>query len=219
MRIEEVKIKTVDELTPEEFRRAHQKWNDNTSDIPWADETYDSLKKLFEKCQGITLKDWSLGAYHQGCYVKFQFHQEEAADLCGARALAWIENNLLAGLRIPAAAPLVDVLDEKGKRIRKGRYYFIKAGGNLAEDARGRRGAVGEMPACPLTGYCADDDLIEALLKDIKDGMSLRDAFRGLADEVRRLLESEDEYQRSEEAFRETCAANGYEFDEDGDLV
>jgi len=59
---------------------------------------------------------------------------------------------------------------------------------------------------CPLTGVCWDVDLI----------IGLRE---GNANKVLNSLHSDTEYQYSNEGLFELCEANGYEFEEDGDLV
>jgi Fe-S-cluster formation regulator IscX/YfhJ len=67
-----------------------------------------------------------------------------------------------------------------------------------------------------LTGFFADDDLLESLVNDVKHGETLADSFRGLADVVMQLLEQEDEYQRSDEAVNEALTNDGEAFTEDG---
>lgn len=215
MRTELKTIYKVEDMDAEQFKRAHRKWNERTMDIPWMDETIDSLKAIFETCDGVSLKDWSIGAYHQGCYVKFEFSQDGVEDLTGPRAMAWLENNLFCKLRAPWGLKAPALTE---KRYVNGTHNSVY---NTDEDGRPMRRwtAPGYIKSCPLTGYAMDEDLIDALRDNIKSGMTLRDSFADLADVARKQLESEDEYQRTADYFRETCDANGYEFDEDGDLV
>jgi hypothetical protein len=190
---------------PEGYKKAFEKYQDNCDrygDIPRQDETIDSLKALFMACSGVTLKDWNLGAYNRGNFLRCEFSQDGAEDLSGPRAMAWLENNLLSGLRIKAW-PLCDKMDGQTYKNRNSRYWIVG-------DSKGRRGHAGEIPDCPLTGYCMDDDLIDSLRKDTKDGDTLRCAFEHLADVVRRILEQESDYQRSEECFREQNADQEY---------
>jgi hypothetical protein len=72
---------------------------------------------------------------------------------------------------------------------------------------------------CPFTGYCADDDFLDELRKDIKEGSTVKEAFEALADKARRMLENELDAQQSEEYFKEHADANDYEFTEDGKHV
>lgn len=61
-----------------------------------------------------------------------------------------------------------------------------------------------------------DDDQYRAI--DDNDEEYLKDALRDFARWIYSYLEKEYEYQSSEEAVSEMCAANNYEFDEKGNL-
>jgi len=75
------------------------------------------------------------------------------------------------------------------------------------------------IKSCPFTGYWADDDFLESLLKDIKEGCDLKTAFEGLATEYQKIINNEIEYQNSEEYIAEHMDANNYEFDEEGNRI
>src|SRR5687767_12059963 len=94
-----IKVYTPAELkkkNPSAFEKAHSRWNDDNTEIPWSGEIIDSLKAVFEH-SGIALRDYSIDAYGYS-YVKFDM-ESDVQELKGQRALAWIENNLLADLR------------------------------------------------------------------------------------------------------------------------
>jgi hypothetical protein len=177
------------ESFPEGFEKAHNRWMDGISDIPWADEIMDSLKGLFKATNGIRLTDWSIGAYSPESYVKFYFHQRfylggkfyDLEELTGKRAHNWIKANILD--------------DAKIKRVT----YSRKHGG------RGWRYDItkkdGTPWSCEFTGVCYDHDFIESLLDDTRKGYTLHDAFRGLADTARILMERELDDLMSEESF------------------
>lgn len=179
-----VKLYTPAELkkkNPEGFESALQHFRDGNNDIPWTDEIMDSLKALFKATNGVYLRDWSIDAYGYS-YVRVEFNQDEAGDLTGNRALAWLENNLLGDLRVNRSF-LSRVKQYSGKW-----YDFTK---------------YGEIPSCPLTGVCFDEDYIESLLKSIKAGDTLKEAFENLADVASKLFQAEIEGQDSEENFLE----------------
>lgn len=180
------------ELFPEAFEKALKEYADSLSDIPWQDEAMDSLKAVFEK-SGIKLTDWSIGSYNPS-YVRFDMG--EAGELSGKRAFAWLENNLLSKLRMPWT----------GKRRTETRRY-----------RSGYR--PGEVESCPLTGYCFDDDLIKALVDEVRSGSTLKEAYNNLADVTRKQFEAEWEYATSEEGFLGTSEANHYEYDRHGNQV
>lgn len=193
MREKTVKLYKFEELSDKAKEKARNWYRDGISqDMPWMDETVQSLKAVF-KASGITIKDWSLGAYNQNNFVRFDMG--DAESLTGKRALAWLENNLFNGLRIG---------DMKWKEKRKEYLGY------------GDAYRPGKVPPCPLTGYCADDDFLDYLKKSVKSGDTLKEAFQGLADECGKLLEAEYEHQTSDEAVDESIEINGYEFTEDG---
>lgn len=191
-------VRELKDQFPEAFERALENYRNSNDDIPWQDETIDSLKALL-RAAGITLKDWSLGAYDRGNFIKIQFSNHdsryETEELNGARAIAWLENNLYGQFRIPWKG-------EKRDSVRKyGTYY-----------------RPGLIHPCPFTGYCADESYIEALNKAVRSGDTLKEAFESLADVCMRLLEEESEAQDSEECFIETAECNEWQFEENGSL-
>jgi hypothetical protein len=188
----EVKLYKFEELGEKAKARALEDWKGKQTEIFWADETIDSLKALIKSAE-LKLKDWGIGAYSHS-YVRLESFEGE--DLTGKRALAWLENNLLAGLRIPYRGA------KRWELARYGSYY-----------------RAGMIKPCPFTGYCADDDFLDELRKDIKEGSTVKEAFEALADKARRMLENELDAQQSEEYFKEHADANDYEFTEDGKHV
>jgi len=162
-------------------------------DIPWLEETVDSLKALINAIHGITLKDWNIGAYNQNNYIRIDFDEDATGELTGKRAFAWLENNLLSYLRIPWYGK------ERWKLSKYGSYY-----------------RAGMVKPCPFTGYCFDEDLLDLLKKALLQGDTVKDALLGLADETRFMLEKEAEYYMSEEAIKEDLENNGENYTEDG---
>lgn len=181
---------------PKGFERAHEQYKRSCYDygIAWTDEIMESMKQVFEHTDGIRLKDYDIG--YRGRGVTVSFDQDEAEDLSGARAQAWIENNLLYKLRIPYEGK------ERKRLAQYGQYY-----------------RPGMIKPCPFTGYCADDDYLDSLRDDIKAGCTLREAFENLGNVAERLIDSEWEDQLSEEYFIDHASANGWTFDEDGRML
>ena len=175
-----INIYTLQELKenfPDVYDKAYEKYTDSVEWLPHADEVMDSFKEVF-KHSGIILKDWSIGAWHYS-HVYFDL-DEDIGNLSGARAFAWLENNLLSSLRIPWYG-------EKRKNLRKyGRYY-----------------RPGMIEPCPFTGCGFDEDFLESLYNNIKSGMCIQDSYSDLADVARKLLENEYENVTSEEYFLE----------------
>ena len=189
---------------PDAFERAlkhYQDGCDRSGEIPWQAEIFDSLKGLFEAA-GVKLKNYNLGAsWNRGNNIDAIFSQDEAGELTGARAFAWIENNILAPLRIPWTG---------ARRWKMARH-------NLAYVSCGncRPYSAGLVPPCPFTGYCADESFIDGLLKAVRSGDTLKEAFEGLTSTYATLIEEEMEQERSEETFLDR--ASDWQFTEDGD--
>ena len=186
------------EKFPDAFERAHRDFCYNQTEILWSDEIIDSLKGIFEYAS-INLRDYSIDGICGYSSVKFDM-DENVRELSGKRAFAWIENNLLSKIRVPFAPISADPK----------RREYAKYGSGYRP---------GQVKCCPFTGYCADDDFLDALLKDIKDGSCLGDAFKGLADVAGKLRGQENDYQQTEEYFLDHADANGYEFDQTGTQV
>jgi hypothetical protein len=166
------------ELNERGFERALENWRSSQEEIFWTDEIIESMKATFEH-SGIALRNWSIGAYSHS-HVEFDM-ESDVKELSGNRAMAWLENNLLGGLR------------EKRTFIQRVTKYVTW--NDFTQH--------NQIPSCPFTGYCADEDFIESLMNDIKSGDTLRDAYSNLADVARKLFENELDYQTSEEYFLE----------------
>ncbi len=193
-------IQELKEQFPDGYKSALEHWQNRTVHdigIPWQDETIDSLKTLL-KDAGVTLRDWSLGAYNRGNHISISFPHDDCETLHGKRALAWLENNLLCQYR----APFVSMMGSKKRR------EFVKYG---------RSYSPGSLKPCPITGYCADDEYLESLHKSLRSGDNLREAFEHLASVCMDNLERDAEAQASEDYFVDHVSANDYEFTEDGE--
>lgn len=190
-------IEELKENFPTGFENAHNHWKeDHASDIFWIDEIVESFKAIFQH-SGIRIYKYELGGGYSHSFVRFDM-DNEVYNLSGNRALAWLENNLFSGLRVNKKF-INRVKEYSGKW-----YDFTK---------------YGEIPSCPFTGVCYDEDLIESLKKDILSGENLGDAYKNLADKASELIEAETEDQMSEEYFFQHAEANEYEFYEDGEMA
>jgi len=218
-------VYTYKELDQDAKDRAFADWEKRQQSdpfMPWKEEIFDSLEALFDKTSGIELKDWSLGAYSYSS-LGVEFAEDGTAELHGARAMAWLENNLLGALRAPWGLPKLKPgapLPEGYSRswVPPNKEY---PNGLLDCDAVhpiSRYTKPGAIPLCPITGHSADDDYLDALLKSVRAGDTLKEAFEGLASEYCRMVEQEIEYHQSRECFEEIEACDG-EYLVDGKAV
>ena len=156
--------------------------------LPWQDETFDSLKKVFETA-GVSLRDYELSTY--GSRIRADLG--DANDLTGARAFGWLENNLFSKLRMTRAR------------------YLARRRENFGYGYR-----IGAIPDCPLTGYCADHDYLEDLKKSVLNGRTLKEAFQDLAHVYEKLVSADLEQYTSESEIREFLESDDQEYTESG---
>ena len=77
-------------------------------------------------------------------------------------------------------------------------------------------------PSCPFTGYCGDENLLDAIRTALaypSKITSLRSVFQDALTDWAKAFEQDYDYWHSEEAIREEIEANGYEFYDDGSIV
>lgn len=120
------------------------------------------------------------------------------------RCMAWLENHVLGPLRAPWA-PIAGTSSASKRRREVARYGAWYRPGNVRP--------------CLWTGYCVDEDLIDAMREAAREGLSPDEWPRRLRDVAERLWEEEVAGQCSEEAFLETAEANGWEFTEHGAIA
>lgn len=195
MRVQRRKIYKASELKGAAFQRALADYQAEQMERgpAWSKEIFFSLKRLFDHCTGVTLADYDLGVYTPSGGLTIQFANGPAAQLTGRRAMAWLENNLIGRLRMPWTGQKRWELAKYGEAYRPGL-----------------------VPPCPFTGDCVDEDYLDALRKAVNGGATLQRAFEGLADVYRRIHETEDEYEQSEDYFRDQAEANDWEYDRNG---
>ncbi len=195
------------EMNPVAFEYAWDKYKRmcESDTLPWQEEIMDSMKKTF-KYAGVSLNDWSIGAYSPS-YVKFSIptywsdladNDELVDNLEGRKAYNWLKETF--DLK---SYKRVYYKNHLGKRAH--RYDFTKLDGTDW--------------SCEFTGYCADHDFLESLFDCIYDKMNIEDAFRNLADVAAKLFENEYEYMMSEEYFLEMADCNDWKYTEDGKQI
>jgi anti-sigma28 factor (negative regulator of flagellin synthesis) len=94
-----------------------------------------------------------------------------------------------------------------------GKRAFAWLENNILSKLRDKKG---QLDAIKLTGYCFDCDLVEALQKSIREGSTIREAFKSLAHTFAEQVDREWEDQTSEEAFLSVAKANEWQFLKNG---
>lgn len=183
-RIQERELFSLSELQakrPDAYAKVLRRWEDAFDDcgeIPWSEETMDSLRAVVKAC-GARLVDWSIGAY-MASHVTVECDDEYE--------------------------------DDDGETHPKDSAWLMRE--VLAPNGYAKDGKPDFPGHCKWTGYCADDDMIEAASKAMDDGESLSDALNGLADVARQHFEDDLEQARNEESMHANWGDR--EYDEDG---
>lgn len=192
-------LSELKELHPEGYANVLERWQGycSRSESPWASETMDSIKATV-KAFNSTLTDYSLGT---GGYsylrvsvpdLKYEYtdeHGDEYIDGDGEPVYLSQED--------AEARFVTDVLTKLGYDRDAVTGHFKFPG------------------LCPLTGYCADEDFIQSVADDVlEDGDSLKDALQNLSTVAVRMMEADEEQQRSEETMEMNWG--NMEFEEDG---
>ena len=182
------------ELSAVARETAYSEWL-HTFEYGWNSENRNTLD-AFESVFNIKVNDWS----YDTCRYSYRFtshYSGEEEQLNGIRLLKYIVNNYWHILFKP-------------------KTYYLKG-----DYKKRRKSRVFTDNCCVLTGYCADEDI----LRPIYDFLKAPDTRTTLYDLMDKCLDSffkscrdDMEYQCSEESFEESCAANDYEFLENGKM-
>ena len=230
MRTTEVKVYSFAELSDEAKEHAHTDWLSDGYEYPYWREARDTIK-AFEREFDVRLLDWHFDANTYGYNLSFDSMtmRENILELSGNRARAWIWNNH-GDILIEPTTHYYEI--KNGKRYKvvgpHSRKYRSKVFFDRVYDG-----------TCPWTGYCLDCDALDPLAyfafgvewsdKEkkrvagnrklaIDNATTIEDLLRECADSLFSSLQRDCEYNESMEAFAERCAANDYEFTEDGEL-
>ena len=227
MRTAEVKIYSFDELSDEAKERAHANWLNEGHEHFWAGEARDTIK-AFESEFGVTIRNWRYDSSGYGYDIRFDGISDEVLELSGNRARAWIWNNHGNVLLSPTVryftkidGTRIEAVGANSVRYRSKVFYTRVYDGT-----------------CPLTGVCFDCDALDPIAyfafgvewseKDRKrvassrrlshdNNTTIEDLIRECVDSLFQSLQNDCEAQETMEYFADHCAANNYEFDEDGE--
>ena len=197
----EKNIYTFDELTDEAKENALEYFRTSEYALSWQEENYDTVKEI------ARLMDWnySTDSYDGVQYeVNYTIEDSDIADLSGARAMAYIQNNYIKAAQKPKTYWLNHVLYCDGRKnwTRKSQINF-------------------EIDNCPFTGYimdcCFAGGWREWLATFTKDS-TVQDFADMVASHLSKEWTNDNEYQLSDEAIIETINANEYEFESDGSV-
>lgn len=158
----------------------------------WNGEAWDSLK-AWRELLGFTYSELEIEYFHVFGLKATTANEYHDVELSGDRLRRWIINN-------------------HGWALTKGKYYY--------RNGKSRRSKIITETAMP-TGYCLDLDFIEPLLQFLNGwGTCMAWTWEDVIEECIRAwaksLQSEIDYQYTDEYISEHCEANEYRFLADG---
>ena len=200
--VTETNVYTFDELTDEAKENAIENFRNYTFEhggLCWQTENANAVKVIAEKMGWkYDYSSWDGVDY---C-VEYSVDDGDVAELSGARAMAYIENNYIDVAKKPKMYWLHNVLYGDGRKnwTRKSKVNFT-------------------IDDCPFTGYCMDCCFSEAW-REWKSKFNKHSTVQDFADMVASHLSKDwtedNRYQVSDEGILEVIEANDYEFLEDG---
>ena len=227
-RTEEVRLFKYEELSDTAKHRAHADWLNKGYEYPFWGEARDTIK-AFEREFNVRIYNWEYSSCGYHFRLDFGSVDESALRLSGNRARAYLWNNHEDVLLKPRTRYFTRI---DGKRVEAVAVDSVKHKSKIEFD-RVYNGT------CPWTGTWLDNEALDPLAyfcfgvewsdKEKKrvpsaralahdNATTVESVIRDCADALFAALKSDCEYCESEEAFAETCEANGYEFTESGEM-
>jgi hypothetical protein len=202
MKIKEVKVYSYDELDSMAQATALNNWL-SSFDYSWGSDNKNTLD-AFENIFPVKIRNFEYGGYRGNDGVNFVTTCDDEIDnLSGFRLATYLWNNYK-------------------NSIFKGKYYSKGKWINGQYVNKHRHSKIILDNSCVLTGYCMDDDILSPIynfLKKPDKNTTFLDLLKDCFDSWISACNADYEYATSEEAFKESCEANEYEFYENGDMA
>jgi len=217
MRTIEVCLYKFDELSEEAKENALS--NITIDNSFWWDEAHETVKKFHDV---FGTRD----GYRSWLDIRTEHIDSDILELSGFRLQKYLWNNFGSELFTRKYLKHGELVDAKKPhhQMMKQRQITNKCP-NQGKWSISYYSNIQTDDCCVLTGVCYDDDL----LKPIYDFLEIRDFSRNSTDykdlledcvhSLRKSLESEDEYNETDEAKIDHIEANDYEFEEDGNIA
>lgn len=225
-----IRLYDYDELSDEAKRRAREDWRSKDPGHFRGGEVRHTLKEL-EKEFGIEVSDWTYDSYSYDCgMIRFKELSDGQLALAGERARAFLWNNFGHPVMQPRVSYHSRLYEKRTSWFGEGlgtRRFVSKVFFDRTYDG-----------TCPLTGVYFDSDALDPLAcfcfgvrwderekrrVMVPHGERWRWKSKTVEEAIRECVgalfgsaQKDCEYQESEEIFAETCAANGWTFEEDG---
>lgn len=203
-----INIYTFDELSDEAKAKAIQ--NAREKEKYWdmecpTSEAVDSIKAAADIFGYSRLINWSIGSDVYRSFVTLPTNNIlENEDIKGERLRTWLINHrhwVFYEMK-PQGKYRTIGETKKWEYPRRSRIQFVET-------------------CCPFTGVCYDDIFLDTFRKFIKRpwDCTLEELFVEAVHTVCKALESEEEYQQSDEGIIDFLACNEHDFTEEGEFI
>ena len=208
MKTKTIEIYSLDELTERAQRNAYQNWlNKGYGVNHWQHENRQALDKFFEH--------FPCGVSRRGNYEFTE--SEQIANLSGVRLATYLWNNYKI---ILFKGKYFGNLKNGQKETRHPRIesQWLK---DVERYFKPYHSAIILETSCVLTGYWIDDEILKPIYDFLKkpDSTDFKQLLYECFQSWEQACERDDEHQSSFEAFKDDCAANEFEFLENGEFA
>lgn len=216
MRVEQVKIYTLSELSQDAQEKAHQDYiSSNHFEWNWMGENKDTLYE-FAKIFPVKVKEFEYDNNYAN--VEWSFTEsDEIENLKGLRLRTYIINNYWKYLYTPEYRKQLSCHGEKSHKHRKVKCSKLSNGKMFCAYYSS---GINYTNSCVLTGYCLDDDILQPVydfLKNPSESVTFFDLMSDCFEGWEKAVKAECENQLSFEYFKDIAEANDYEFKESGE--
>jgi hypothetical protein len=206
------KVYKFNELSPKAQQKAIEKRIEdkiNAGDYDhWSRENIKSME-TFAELFPINVSTWSYGGRGEGVTFSFVTDYDEIEQLSGIRLSTWLWNNIAPSLYKGKYYSLWSKTEKSYKHYPDG-YPVLKS----------RYSKVLFEVSCPLTGYCADNVLIDPVLREINKptGISLHDLLNECFEKWVEFCNEDRDSQLSEDYTKEELINGEEDYTKDGNL-
>jgi hypothetical protein len=197
MRVIEVLIYNIDELSEKAKEKAFNKWlNDNM--YPWNSDNEKTLN-TFAEIFPVRIKNWEYGYQN---FINFDFiGAEEYKEIKGIKLLKFLYNNYF-------------------EYLFKGRYYSLYSRTN-GKSLKSRYSKIIFDNCCTLTGYWLDQDILQPIydfLKKPNKCITFYDLMKKCLNNWVKACKNDFESYNTEENFIEESQINEWEYTAEGNI-
>jgi hypothetical protein len=213
MKTIELKLYSFSELSDEAKQNAIENYRSKGYEPNWTQENTDTVKAFYNVFPIEQYgRDWT--------NFRINANHDEINDFSGIRLAKYIWNNYKDQLFKGKYYSGFNGVQDKPIRHKRLKVNEIKTGSNKGKFGHYYHSAITLDNSCVLTGYSIDDDILQPVYEFLEkpDNTTFEELIQDCLNAWQKAVESDEEYQNSDEYIAEYFEANNYEFIEDGEI-